>query len=213
MAKKENVLETETDSVENENVSSSGNGTVETVSKRQAKASATYVLPDGSERNFPDANASVIRITSPDETVKRDIDISMLPDNVKACAVLQGVVTRLQRGYQNLKDVDEVFDKIDAIVEELEGGIWLEVGTGEPRVTNLVTAIIMAIEAKGEVVDAARKASIIDKLGDENKRKEARAFPEIAANLATLARQSAEKKEAEKLAAARASGEDATAGF
>src|SRR5438477_3905017 len=106
MAKKDNVLET--DSNVDENVSSSGNGTVETVStsKRQAKASVTYVLPDGSERNFPDATSTVARFTSPDETLKRDIDVSAFAENVKACAVLQGVVTRIQRGYQNLKDIN-----------------------------------------------------------------------------------------------------------
>ena len=199
-----------------------GNGAAETetnstattsTSKRQGKASVTYLMPDGSERNFPDALSSVIRFEVIDGT-KRDFDVSYLSETVKHCALLQGVVTRFQRGYQALKEIDKVVASIDDTSADLNDGIWIEVGNGEPRVTNLIAAIVMGLEAKGQTVDANRKREIGEKLAaDENLRKETRERPAIAAYLATLSRQASEKREAEKLKLAQASGEDGTEGF
>lgn len=204
-----------TDNVQTETVSTAnGNGSAATsgitATKRQAKASVTYVMPDGSEKNFPNEASTVIRIETTGGT-KRDFDVSTLSESVSKCAVLQGVVTRFQRGYQALKVEDEVIASIDDTIADLNNGIWIEVGTGEPRVTNLITAITMALEASGETVDAERKRSIGEKLAaDENLRKEMRERPVIAANLAKLASEAAQKRAAEaaeKAATAAQTGE------
>lgn len=192
-----------------------------TATKRQAKASVTYVMPDGSEKNFPNENAGIIRIETTGGT-KRDFDVSALSPSVKACAVLQGVVTRFQRGYQALKVEDEVIASIDDTIADLNNGIWIEVGTGEPRVTNLITAITMALEAEGtheRLVDgkvtADHRKDIGEKLAsDENLRKEMRERPVIAANLAKLASEAAQKRAAEaaeKATAAASTGEASAA--
>lgn len=203
--------------VEGENVETVANEndavSTESKAKRTPKASVTYVMADGSEKNFPNKDATTVRIETTGGT-KRDYDVSKLGENTRACAILQGVAIRFQRGYQALKAEDEILASIDETVSDLDNDIWIEVGTGEPRVTNLVTAIVMAIEAKGETVDAARRQGIIDKLSaDENMRKEMRERPVIAANLAQLASEAAQKRAAEKLKKASESTEDATSGF
>ena len=189
-------------SQENPNTEASNASSGVTATKRQAKASVTYVMPDGSEKNFPDEASKVIRIETTGGT-KRDFDVSTLAANVAACAVLQGVVTRFQRGYQALKAEDDVIASIDETIADLNNGIWLEVGAGEPRVTNLVNAIVMALEASGETVDADRRKGIIDKLAsDENLRKEMRERPVIKANLSKLALEAAQKRADEAAKAA-----------
>ena len=198
---------------ENQNETSTSVESVESVArespsekgKRQAKASITYVMPDGSEKNFPVAETNVIRIEIVDGT-KRDFDVSALSDGVKHCALLQGVVTRFQRGYQALKEIDKVVESIDGTIEDLNNGIWLEVGTGEPRVTNLITAVVMALEAEGvhvRLVDGKvtddHKKDISEKLAaDENLRKATRERPVIASYLADMAAEAAKKRAEEK---------------
>lgn len=206
---------------QNENAEASTTETsAESGKKRQAKASVTYVMPDGSEKNFPNVEANVIRIETTGGT-KRDYDISTMADNIKHCAMLQGVVTRFQRGYQAIKLEDDVVASIDETIADLNNGIWVEVGAGEPRVTNLITAVVMALETQGtheKLVDgkvtAEHRKEIGEKLAaDETFRKEVRERPVIAANLAKLASEAAQKRAEEKAAKAAADSGNASSGF
>lgn len=196
-------------------IKTNGNGEAETPSvatsetaKRQAKAYVTYVMPDGSEKNFPHKDAVAVRFSLADNT-KRDFRLDNMGENVSACSRAQGVVTRFQRGYQALKDLDEVVQSIDDTAEDLSNDVWIELGTGEPRVTNLITAIVMALEAQGESetnplvdgkVSSERRKAISDKLSaySEEERKAMRERPAIAANLADIAAESAQKRAQEK---------------
>lgn len=187
--------------------------TAANANKRQPKASVTYAMADGTEKNFPNKDAVSVVIETTGGT-KRVYELSKLGENVKLCAIQQGLVTRFQRGYQALKLEDEVIASIDGTIEDLDADIWIEVGSGEPRVTNLIQAIVMALEAEGQTVDAARRAAISDKLAsDENLRKETRERPAIAANLAQLASEAAAKRAAEKRVKASENTESATVGF
>lgn len=195
----ENVNENESDV----NTEVANTNTVDAAKKRQSKATVTYVMPDGSEKNFPTVGAVAIRFELTDGS---KIDYALDGErnaNVDECARQQGFVTRFQRGYQALKEIDAVKENIGDTKADLEGGIWLEIGTGEPRVTNLITAIVMALEAQGETVDNDRKKGIGEKLAnDENLRKEMRERPAIKANLAKLAADAAAERARKALASA-----------
>lgn len=180
---------------------------VKTNGSRTVKANITFVLPDGTEKNFPQAEATVIKFNIADGT-ERSVDVSSLSENVKNCAMLQGVVTRFQRSYQAIKELDKVVEAIDETIDDLNNGVWIEMGSGEPRVTMLATAVIRALEENGETVDGERRKSIVAKLGeDEELRKSTRERPIIAAHLADLQLEAAQKRAAEKKALATESGE------
>lgn len=196
-----------------ENQPSADGAVSEASAKRQSKAGVSYVMPDGSERNSAHKDATLIRFTLGDGTkdaegnvtgaTVRDLKTSGYGPNVTACAIMQGIVTRVQRGYQNLtaKEFDKVIASIDETNDDLANDIWIETGTGS--VSTLVTAVVMALESKGETVDAARLKTIVDSMsGDDDaakkKREEVRAYPVIQANLASIDKERADKRFAEK---------------
>lgn len=208
MARNANAArETET---ENETVTETETGKAANANKRQSKATVTYST-DGSENsvNSPTAECKFIHVEFADETARK-IEFASLPESVRICAGLQGVVTRFQRSYQTLKEIDKVVEAFDETLADLENGVWIEFAAGEPKVTQLAKAVAMALEAKGEEVDEARRQSIIDKLKNADFATKAKENPQVMANLATLQLEAAKKRADERMKAASESNAELT---
>lgn len=177
--------------------------------KRQTKAAVSYSVDGDLENslNSPTEECKFIHVEFADETTRK-IEVAKLPANVIACATLQGVVTRFQRGYQVYKEVDKVIEAFDETMEDLSNGIWIEFAAGEPKVTQLAKAVKMALEEKGETVDDERMAGIIDKLKNSDYAEKAKANPSVMAHLAQLQLEAAQRRADERRkAAANSEGE------
>lgn len=176
--------------------------------KRQTKASVGYSpaaeTPTDEQFNSPTEDSGFIHVDFADGT-KRSIDVMALPENVRKCATLQGIVTRFQRAYQTLKEVDKVIEAFDETMADLENGVWIEFASGEPKVTQLANAVVMALESKGETVDDDRKASIIEKLKNSDFAAKAKENPQVMANLAKLQLEAAQRRADERMKAAEGS--------
>lgn len=187
---------------------------------KQQKAFVVYVTPGASGEdgtvspetvsNFPNAEASVIR-TEFANGVKRDFNVSAVVPSVSHCAELQGYVTRTQRAYQALKNIDDVIEAYDETIADILAGVWIESRAGAPKVTMLSKAIIMTIEAAGGTVDDARRASIIEKLKATDYREKAEANEHVMSNLQQLKLDAQKLRATEAKAAAKAKGGDVAA--
>jgi hypothetical protein len=140
---------------------------VENASTKTQKSYALYITLDGEgkevENNSPVSGAKVVRMKFANG-VTRDLDITSLSSEITNCAVQQGLVTRLQRSYQNKKEVDECVEATDETIADLKNGVWIEPKTGAPRATILAQAIKRTLEANKEEVSDERFQAIIVKL-------------------------------------------------
>jgi hypothetical protein len=140
---------------------------VENASTKTQKSYALYITLDGEgkevENNSPVSGAKVVRMKFANG-VTRDLDITSLSAEITNCAVQQGLVTRLQRSYQNKKEVDECVEATDETIADLKNGVWIEPKTGAPRATILAQAIKRTLEANKEEVSDERFQAIIVKL-------------------------------------------------
>lgn len=169
--------------------------------KKQMKAFVNYVVPASGDmpekaHNYPQADATIVR-TEFSNGVKRDIDVTKLKADVLACATLQGIATRTQRGYQALKEIDAVIEAYDDTANDLLNGVWIESRSGEPKVTMLSQAIVLSLEASGQTVDEARRLSIIEKLKNADNREKAMANEHVKMHLANLKLEAAKARAAE----------------
>lgn len=207
MANRKNAAVDETNSeTETETATPAANS-----NKRTQKASVSY-SPDGNldnSQNSPTEDCVFIHVEFADET-ERKIDVMALPENVRKCATLQGIATRFQRSYQTLKEIDKVVEAFDETVEDMQNGVWVEFASGEPKVTQLAKAVVMALESKGETVDEERRASIIEKLKASDYAEKAKANPQVMANLAKLQLEAAQRRAEERQKAANESEEELT---
>lgn len=174
--------------------SPNGNGNAvvqeETAKTRQAKASAVYVSTvDGKEEisNFPIATAHTVRFVFADENeTTRDIVLAEYNADIHNCAAQMGLATRIQRSYQNEKDIPACIEQTDKTLDFLKNGVWQEMTTRGPRLTLLAQAIERTLTAGGQTVDEARRASIIEKLKDATYYEKASANPHVQAALADI---------------------------
>lgn len=184
------------------------NANAANANKRQTKALVSYSTDGNLENamNSPTEDCRYIHVEFADKTT-RTIQPNDFPESVRACAMLQGIVTRFQRGYQTLKEVDKVVESFDETIEDLSNGVWVEFATGEPKVTQLAKAVVMALEAKGESVDEARRSSIIEKLKNSEYAKKAKENPAVMAHLSQLQLEAAQRRAEERQKAAASAGE------
>lgn len=180
-----------------------GNEVVTTAEKlRKGKAQVMYLNGEGVESNSPKEGVVAIRFKFANG-VNRDIGDGEFNSHVIDCAKWQGLATRIQRSYQNEKEIDKVIEAVDETIADLKNGVWIELGgDGEPKVTMLATAVKLALEDSGETVDADRFKSIIDKLANEDYRKKARANAVVAAHVANLKLESARQRAMDAMKAA-----------
>lgn len=171
----------------------------ETEKLRKSKAQVWYVNPEG-ESNSPREGVNAIRFKFANGIV-RDID-GNFGEHVKNCAFWQGLAIRIQRSYQNEKDIDTVIASVDETLEDLRNDVWIETAAGEPRVTMLANAVKYALENAGETVDETRFKSIIDKLADKEYAKRAKSNAMVVAHLAQMKVESAQRRAAEAMQAA-----------
>jgi len=184
----------------------------ETASTKTAKASVQYVKADGTVLNFASPDATVVRTTFANETV-RDLDVTEMNDEMHKCAVLQGFAIRTQRSYQALKDIDQVIEAYDATVKDLVKGVWIDTKTGEPKVTQLADAVIKSLTDNGQEVSEKREREIIEKLKDADYRDKAMKNEHVVANLAAIKLEAAKKRAADAKAALKDNKATATEGL
>ena len=187
---------------------SASNGAATEANKKQQKSFSLYVDGEGKEHNFPLASAKIVRMKFANGATS-DLDVSSLSAEITNCAVLQGITTRLQRSYQGEKEVDKCVEATNETIEDLKNGVWIEPRSGAPRVTILAQALVRVLEAKGETVDDARKASIIEKLKNTEFSEKALANKAVVAAMEDIKFENAKARRDEAKKAAKEAGQEA----
>lgn len=188
----------------------SAEASAETSGKRNSKAYSVYISTvDGkeSESFFPVSTAHTVRMVFANDT-KVDLPVGELSSEMTNCAVLQGLAIRLQRSYQNEKDIDKCVEATTETIADLKNNVWIEPKGGAPRVTILAQALIRVLEAKGETVDDDRKRSIIEKLKTPEFSEKAMANKAVASAVEDIKFENAkERRDAARKAAKEAGSE------
>lgn len=151
-----------------------------------------HVKPDVTKLTFKFANGSA-----------HALSLGQFPEAIQLCLAWHGLAQKCGDAYAGDKTVEDAEQSFLSIVEQLEGGEFTSGREGVgPRPSMVVEAVVAALQAKGEVVDDARRASIAEKLKGADNRKAALANPVIAAQYERikLAAQQARADEAAKKA-------------
>lgn len=132
-------------------------------------------------------DATEIVVTFGDGT-SDSFNVGDVTDELRHCAMLQGFAIKLQRSFASAKgDPVAAREAYETVKENLLSGLWNTKREGSgPRLSILVEAIVAALQAEGETVDAARQAGIAEKLKDESVREKAMAKPSVKAHYESI---------------------------
>lgn len=156
-----------------------------------------YVTKNGESHKqvVPDAVGLVVTFGN---GYSDSVALSDLSKDILRCASLQGLAIKLQRSFASAKgDVESAVESFLSVKENLLAGVWATKREGSgPRLSILAEAIEAALIAKGQTVDDARRASIVEKLSDEAKREEAMENPAVKAQYEVIRARRAQERAA-----------------
>ena len=152
------------------------------MSERKAKAKKVFITDtENGEAESRSATENWKRLEFRFENgntlaVSRD----QFPDNVVAAAMGHGLSQKIGDAYSGATTIDEAQEKAEALVEQLQQGIWVtERESSGPRIGPLVEAIARVLEANGRPANREHLKGLYH--GDKEKQKAAKANPEVAA--------------------------------
>lgn len=173
--------------------------------KRAKIADRVYVSPSGESRNAnPDSTALNFKFAN-GKTMS--FAIAKFPVNVQKCFAWHGLSQKIGDSFASAKgNIDEAIENVEALVEVLMAGTWVEKGEGVGAAPSLVLeAVIRALKAEGQVVDDARVAKAAETLKIKEKREGALKDPKIAAAYAAIRAERAVAKAKEAAVGAKGS--------
>ena len=161
-----------------------------------------YLNEAGDETRSATAGASELQFRFANGNV-HSIKIADHPDEIYRCLGWFGISEKYGNSYAGAKgDADAAEEAFLSMQEQLQGGTWVEKAEGGPRPSLIADAIIAALTAAGQDVDAARGTSIREKVKDKATRDGALKDPVIKAQYEAIkaARAAERAKAAAKLA-------------
>ena len=176
------------------------------MAKRGKKVADKWYPSEGDDNGLPFFSRVEIRFTDSAKTVV-GFNISDLPEDIRSQATCHGLVQKLGDSYASVDgDIAKAIDNVQAVLDELLLGNWSAEREAGPRLKDLYEAVRRVITATGkptptdEQLDAKYKTHVEAKKNREN----AKATPQIQAQLAIIEKEKADARVAEKVAAAAA---------
>ena len=153
-----------------------------TAPKRVGVCAKAYVMADGTRSRSADPEAVALEFAFANGSTEI-VELGMFPVPIELQLAWFGRSEKFGNFYAGAKgDPEKAHEMFLTGKENLANGEWSERGGGEgERPSMVVDAVVAALEAAGEIVDEARKATIHEKVKTKEGRKAALANPAINA--------------------------------